>query len=200
MRLGDDKYIPVDSRVIAASNKDLHQLVREGKFREDLFYRLNVLTLNLPALKERHGDVMRLTEYFLQSYCRQFGKKLTMDEAAKQYMDHFDWPGNIRELRNFMEKLVILANSERITVKVIQNLMANREFAIEAEAAAGEASFAGLTEREKVVQALRMADYNQKEASRLLGINRSSLYRRLKRYHIRLAKSATLDAETETDC
>ena len=114
-RLGDDKNIPVDVRIIAASNHNLSRLVREGNFREDLFYRLNVLTLNLPILKERQGDIRHLAEYFLAEMCKKMGRNLSLDEESLRLLQDYSWPGNVRELKNFVERLAIMARGPFIT-------------------------------------------------------------------------------------
>jgi transcriptional regulator with PAS, ATPase and Fis domain len=184
-RLGDDKNIPVDVRIIAASNRNLFRLVREGVFREDLFYRLNVLTLNLPVLKERMGDVRFLAEYFLTEMCKKLNKTLMVETAALQLLESYEWTGNIRELRNFMERLAIMVRGTTITSEAITAMFQNREFDI-----ARHHSSAGTieepNEKKQIIAALRAANFNQTEAARQLGIDRSTLYRKMKRYAIEI--------------
>ena len=182
-RLGDDKYIPIDVRIIAASNKNLPQLVQAGDFREDLYYRLNVLTLNLPALKDRRGDVRYLAEHFLKVFAHRCGRELTLDEGAAALFEQYDWPGNVRELKNFTERLVILLRGKHVSADTVKALFQNREFAIrDAAAAASESG----DERTRLINTLRTSGYNQSKAAALLGIDRSTLYRKLKRYNISL--------------
>ena len=182
-RLGDDKYIPIDVRIIAASNKNLPQLVREGSLREDLYFRLNVLTLNLPALKDRQGDVRYLANHFLDQYASRFGRELTIDEEAAALFEQYPWPGNVRELRNFIERLVILLRSRYVTADAVRALFQNREFAIRQQEVAGSGSEPA-DEKARLVSVLRSTGYNQSKAAVLLGIDRSTLYRKLKRYNL----------------
>ncbi len=184
-RLGDDKNIPVDVRIIAASNRNLFRLVREGVFREDLFYRLNVLTLNLPVLKERMGDVRFLAEYFLTEMCKKLNKTLSVESAALQLLESYEWTGNIRELRNFMERLAIMVRGTTITADAITAMFQNREFDIARHYSSTE-TVEDPNEKKQIIAALRATNFNQTEAARQLGIDRSTLYRKMKRYAIEI--------------
>jgi len=184
-RLGDDKNIPVDVRIIAASNRNLFRLVREGVFREDLFYRLNVLTLNLPVLKERMGDVRFLAEYFLTEMCKKLNKTLTVENAALQLLESYEWTGNIRELRNFMERLAIMVRGTTVTAEAITAMFQNREFDIARHYSSAE-TVEDPNEKIQIIAALRAANFNQTEAARQLGVDRSTLYRKMKRYAIEI--------------
>jgi len=184
-RLGDDKNIPVDVRIIAASNRNLFRLVREGVFREDLFYRLNVLTLNLPVLKERMGDVRFLAEYFLTEMCKKLNKTLTVENAALRLLESYEWTGNIRELRNFMERLAIMVRGTTITAEAITAMFQNREFDIARHYSSTE-TVEDPNEKIQIIAALRATNFNQTEAARQLGIDRSTLYRKMKRYAIEI--------------
>lgn len=120
MRIGDDKVIPIDVRVIAATNRDLEKLVEEGKFREDLYYRLNVLTLLVPPLRQRDRDVVLIAESFLEKFGRRYQKYIILSPEAKDCLCRYPWKGNVRQLRNFCERLVILADQKEISAKLIE--------------------------------------------------------------------------------
>ena len=182
-RLGDDKNIPVDVRIIAASNRNLSRLVREGNFREDLFYRLNVLTLNLPILKERQGDIRHLAEYFLAEMCKKMGRNLSLDEESLRLLQDYSWPGNVRELKNFVERLAIMARGPFITPNAIAAMFQNREFEMGRQAPLVEPSGSS-DERRAILSVLRSVNFNQTKAAAAMGIDRSTLYRKMKRYAI----------------
>ena len=182
-RLGDDKNIPVDVRIIAASNRNLSRLVREGNFREDLFYRLNVLTLNLPILKERQGDIRHLAEYFLAEMCKKMGRNLSLDEESLRLLQDYGWPGNVRELKNFVERLAIMARGPFITPNAIAAMFQNREFEMGRQAPPVEPTGSS-DERRAILSVLRSVNFNQTKAAAAMGIDRSTLYRKMKRYAI----------------
>jgi formate hydrogenlyase transcriptional activator len=116
-RVGSDKPIPVDVRVLAATHRDLDKLVSEGKFRQDLLYRLNVVPITMPSLRERAADIPVLVEYFIGRFGKKMGKKFrTVDNETLKMMQQYDWPGNVRELQNVIERAVILSDSEIFSV------------------------------------------------------------------------------------
>ncbi|MBU2704120.1 PAS domain S-box-containing protein [Sporomusaceae bacterium BoRhaA] len=190
MRLGDDKYLPVDIRIIAATNKNLSQLVTKGDFREDLYYRINVLPIQVPSLKERRGDAGILAEHFIGMYNQLFQREVILDKKAKELVNTYEWPGNIRQLRNVMERLVIVAKEKVVSSNFLENL-----FDVPAEAALKGDSLNiaenDCSERAKILHVLEETNYNQKEASKRLGINRSTLYRKLKSLGIHLKRTCT---------
>jgi two-component system nitrogen regulation response regulator NtrX len=117
-RVGGSRNIKVDVRIISATNKDLREEVRQGKFREDLFYRLNVIPLTVPPLRERKNDIPILIEYFLEYFAAEYGKKQKkISPDALKALEAYDWPGNVRELKNVIERLVIMTPSDTITPK-----------------------------------------------------------------------------------
>lgn len=186
MRLGDDKYIPVDVRVIAATNKNLKEQVKEGHFREDLFYRLKVLTITLPPLRRRSGDVAHLTHRFLEYYDAKHLKRLEITPDACNYLSEYTWPGNVRELMYFVERLVIVAKEKIITDEVI------RKYWEEDEYESGDVNFTinapRLPEEKMITYALERSNSNISHAAKLLGMDRSTLYRKLKTYKIEFRK------------
>jgi transcriptional regulator with GAF, ATPase, and Fis domain len=117
-RVGGTGSKKVDVRVVAATNRDLEKEVQEGRFREDLFYRLNVIPLHLPPLRERGGDVAVLANYFLEGFCKKAGRKtIVFDAKARAVLEHYPWPGNVRELENIMERFSILVDGNTVTLE-----------------------------------------------------------------------------------
>ena len=129
MRLGGTEQIKVDVRIVAASNVELSALVREGRFREDLFHRLNVIHIQLPALRERREDIPLLLAHFMERYCVENGKSIRQFTAAalKLLMD-YDWPGNVRELENVVERAVVLSTQERVDADLLPESLRSKEF------------------------------------------------------------------------
>ncbi len=187
MRLGDDKYIPVDMRIIAATNKNLMELIKEGHFRQDLFYRLKVLTMNLPPLRNRHSDVKYLAHHFLEYYKRKHLKQLEITSTGYDYLAEYDWPGNVRELRFFIERLVVIANERVITEDVIRKYWEDREDESDPTNTTYDTSL--LSEENRITSALAQCNSNITHAAKLLGMDRSTLYRKLKNYRIGIKKT-----------
>ncbi|MBD3402149.1 response regulator [candidate division GN15 bacterium] len=178
VRVGGVDMIDIDVRVIAATNRHLKEEISAGRFREDLYFRLNVFPIRLPQLAERGDDVIELAEAFLE---RQGFAHARLDNEVKELLRRYDWPGNVRELRNVLERAVILAGGEPLTVA---------EFSLEPEdepiSAGGVAPGGGLekTEKEMILAALEQAGGNKTEAARLLKITRRRLYSRMKAHDI----------------
>jgi transcriptional regulator with PAS, ATPase and Fis domain len=190
MRLGDEKNIPVNVRVIAATNQDLASLVSRGSFRQDLYYRLKVLTVKLPPLRMRSGDVEILAESFIKKYNQLYGKHLRLNPAAYEYLAQRVWPGNIRELMSFVERLVVIANETIITPAVFQNY--SEDFDDSDSPAAADSRLSGiksLPERDAILKVLEDCNQNRKRAAKLLGMDRTTLYRKLKRHGLSACKS-----------
>ena len=183
-RLGDDKNIPIDVRIVAASNRNLSRLVQEGLFREDLYYRLNVLTLNLPSLKDRRGDVRHLARHFLREMCEQLGRELSLTEGSVAELEKYEWPGNIREMKNFMERLAIMVRGPVIDQEAIVAMFQNREFEMGQRIFPSQEKEPMQDEKGRIVTALRLANFNQTRAAVSLGMDRSTLYRKMKRLRI----------------
>jgi DNA-binding NtrC family response regulator len=186
-RVGGEESISVDIRIIAATNRDLSAYVQQGKFREDLFFRLNVVDIMLPPLKERAGDIPLLVARFLKEYVERNGKKLegiTSDALAllMQYM----WPGNVRELRNTVEKMVVLSQASRLDVNDvplnIRETVKNMEHHA-TESVLVEGSLAD-TEKQKIFAVLKKNNENRTRAAEELGISRRTLHRKLREYGV----------------
>jgi len=187
MRLGDDKYIPVDIRIIAATNKNLIELIKEGHFRQDLFYRLKVLTMTLPPLRNRNNDVKHLAHHFLEYYKRRHLKQLEITQAAYDYLSDYFWPGNVRELKFFIERLVVIANEKLITPDVLRKYWQDRECEPTVINSTNDLSL--LSEETRIVSALAQCNSNITHAAKVLGMDRSTLYRKLKTYKIEVTKA-----------
>lgn len=173
-RVGGMSPVPVDVRVIAATNRDLKALVAEGKFREDLFYRLNVFPLRLPRLAERVDAILPLANFFRSKFAARFGKKVDLfSDAAQEELRRYPWPGNIRELQNVVERAVILARVEIDPGHL--NLEAGRD------CRPGGGELKGV-EREAIERVLREAAGNRRKAAATLGISLRTLQYRLKEY------------------
>ena len=190
MRLGGDRVIPVDMRIICATNRDLLQMIREGKFRDDLYYRLKVLSIELPPLRERGEDILRNMRHFLNHYTDKFGKaRITLSPEAARLAMSYDWPGNLRELRNVSEQLAVLHESEQITgAEMLAVLPMKSQAPVVAAPAAREAppvpdKTAALrdVEREQIQSVLARA-HSRKEAAQTLGISKTTLWRKAKEY------------------
>jgi two-component system response regulator PilR (NtrC family) len=174
--VGDTQPRPVDVRVIAASNQDLEALVAKGEFREDLLYRLDVVKLLLPPLRERRGDIPLLVHHFLDRFTRQMSKRVTgVTNAAMRALLAHDWPGNVRELQNVVERAVIFAEERDIGVQDLPFATAAEETEAGDELKDALRQF----ERQHIVSCLRRHGYDKTETARHLGIGISSLYRKL---------------------
>lgn len=184
MRLGHDRVIPVDVRIIAATNCSLAERVASGSFREDLFYRLNILRLELPSLSDRAEDIPALVEYWVGSYCSQFGyERLQITEKAKAALKSVPWPGNIRQLRNVCERMVVLAQCDVIDARDVEMVL-ETEPPRRSEAVSGAmgraAGDAEDLEWELIASTLLRSGNNKLKAARALGISRTTLWRRMK--------------------
>ena len=190
MRLGDDKYIPVDMRVIAATNKNLVELIKEGHFRQDLFYRLKVLTMTLPPLRSRHGDAVHLARHFLEHYKGQHHKQLEITPMGYIYLADYFWPGNVRELKFFIERLVVIAKEKILTEQLIQKYWQDREVeSTITNIAPLTTDLSSLSEEDRITAALAKHNSNITSAAKALGMDRSTLYRKLKNYKIEVKKT-----------
>jgi DNA-binding NtrC family response regulator len=165
----------VDVRVIAATNRDLRQMVEDGKFREDLWHRLRVVPIRLPPLRERRGDVPLLARFFLNKYNARYGREVRLLESGIKAMQEFTWPGNVRQLQHLIERLSILAPNDRIDAEAVQEAlraMEDREQPVETLADA---------EEEQIRKVLAATGGNKSRAAQILGIERKTLYRKLER-------------------
>ena len=179
--LGSTRTRKVDVRFVAATNKDLMIELREGRFREDLYYRLNVISINLPSLRERRDDIEPLARHFLKASTRRMKKDVQgIEEDALQALLQYDWPGNVRELENVMERAVILARNSMITIDLLP-LGARRDALV---ASTGTASLVALNEieRQHITSILKETGFNKSRSAAILGISRKTLDRKILEY------------------
>ena len=180
-RVGGLQDIRVDVRVVAATHRDLEQAVREGKFREDLFYRLQVMPIVLPPLRERRGDIQLLAKYYVELFNREFKKRVRgLTAEAQQVLESYRWPGNIRELRNAIERAMLLVDREWLQPGDFTTLtrgVAPTQFQLPPEGVNLDE-----VERQLLVQALERAGGNQTHAGQLLGINRDQVRSRIEKF------------------
>ena len=175
MRVGGTYYLSVDVRIITATNVNLEEAVRAGTFRQDLFYRINVVPLVLPPLRNRKEDIRPLCEHFLSLLNKKYGRSLTFQASAWKLLYRYKWPGNIRELKNVVRRACVLAQGGWITLKEISlpvNVPPSNNYRLDMER----------TEQEAIQKALETTGNDRKAAARLLGISRSTLYLKLKKY------------------
>ena len=173
--LGSPRAKKVDVRVIAATNKDAQKMVEEGKFREDLWYRLNVVRLTVPPLCDRASDIPLLVHYFLKRYNQRYNLDTKMTESGLNVMEEYSWPGNIRQLQHMMERLTILAPAARIDEAAVRAAIEQMDTRDQASESLAD------TEAEQIRRVLTATNGNKSRASKILGIERKTLYRKLER-------------------
>lgn len=186
MRLGGRKYIPVDFRVIAATNKNLYQMVQENQFRLDLYFRLAVLKVEIPPLRQRHEDILLLCQHFIEYYCKKTGHVLpTISAAAKKIILEYEWPGNVRQLENAMIYAVNMSQDGVIDIQQLPNEVV-RGKAYKNTAFPSIAGITSIEEAERIIiqNAMAYTGNNIPKAAKLLGLGRSTLYRKLKQYNL----------------
>ena len=183
--LGSSRPVPVDVRLIAATNRDLDAEVRDGRFRADLFYRLNVVHIELPALRTRRDDIPRLVDHFLARYSEQYqvsSKRVAPDALAALVAS--EWPGNIRQLQNAIERAFALSAADVVTIDDLPPAVRGAPPAPPPPVAGDSVPRLADAERELIEAALRKAGGNKNEAARLLGIDRQRLYRKIEKYRL----------------
>jgi len=178
-RVGDNKAINVDTRIIAATHRDLAGEVKNGKFREDLYFRLNVITLSLPPLRDKREDIPVLIDHFLDNFCRNRQKKILLPEVMTA-MSQYHWPGNVRELKNTIERLVVMTEGDSIS---IEDLPENIRLVSSTTAEGTEVILSGV-EKKHILKVLHEKQGNKTLAAEALGISLKTLYNKLKAYHI----------------
>lgn len=184
-RLGGTKTIKVDVRIIAATNKDLSEMVKKEKFRQDLYYRLNVVPIKLPPLKERREDIPLLVEYFLLKSSSISGKsKKNMSQEAVEKLMYYNWPGNIRELENVIERCVVIKHGELIELEDLPEYIISYKEDNEETVSYKLNSAVDTAERETILKTLKECNGNKTKASEVLGISRRSLHRKIIKYNI----------------
>jgi two-component system nitrogen regulation response regulator NtrX len=199
--VGGSARIKVDVRVLAATNKDLQAEIRAGRFREDLYFRLNVIPIFVPALRERPDDIARLADHFMAEFAREYGRRIkTFEPDAVAVVEHYGWPGNVRELRNVIERLMIMVPGDTISAADLNFLDPHALKRPELAAApAGRLTLHEARERferDLILRTLAQQGGNMSRTAEILGVERSNLYRKMKTFGI--APSRRLEGEEET--
>lgn len=182
--LGDSRPKQVDTRIICATNRNLPQMVQQGEFREDLFYRINLITVQMPALRERREDIPLLVEYFARQQARQNGlEPVEISAEAMEYLSQLPYPGNVRELKNFVERTILVSQQPHLTEVDFKNQYVE----IAAKTGVHDTSVHSLEEIEKqmILRALELYGGNLSKVATALGLSRQAVYRRLEKYAIR---------------
>jgi len=178
-RLGGDKAIDVDFRVISATNKDLEKAIKEGSFREDLYYRLNVFSILLPPLRERRTDIPLIAKYFLSKYAQSMNKNVVdFSPQAMEMFIGYDWPGNIREVRNVVERAIVVAQGPQIQVEDIS-------FPFPSPATPSGGASLEEVEKDQILKILNQTKGNIAQAAEILKISRLTIYNKIEKYHLK---------------
>ncbi len=177
MRVGGNKELSSDFRVICATNRDLGSMVRSGTFREDLFYRLNVLNIKIPPLRKRKEDIPLLVNHFISKYCRSMSRDLlTIESSALNHLMNFEFPGNVRELENMIERAIVVGNGKEIRL---------RDLPMGQEMMSSSVESLDELERTHVEKILKKYDWNISRSARALNVDRATLYNKIKRFNLR---------------
>jgi DNA-binding NtrC family response regulator len=185
--LGGDSELSFDARIIAASNRDLESAVEEGRFREDLFYRLNVIPVEVPPLRARGADILLLAQHFIEQYATRFDKRVVgLSPQAAEKLLGYTWPGNVRELRNAIEHAIALTRYEKLAVDDFPEKIRAYHGATVIIGGNNPNELLSLEEMERryILHALQSVGGNQTHAARILGLNRKTLYRKLQKYGV----------------
>ena len=188
VRVGSNEPVHVDVRLVAATHQNLHTQVGEGSFRRDLFYRLNVVSINLPPLRERRSDIPLLADHFLRRLSEQHGRSVHgLSPRVKKFLFRYDWPGNVRELRNCLEHMVVVTTDDELGENDLPEYLIE-ELGI-APGGAGLQNLAGQpleeVEKQHIQQTLELVDGNRQKAANLLGIGERTLYRKIQKYDLK---------------
>lgn len=182
--IGSNDDREIDVRVVAATSRNLEQMIRNGEFREDLYYRLNVVTLNLPALRDRRDDIPLLVQYFLKTLCQSTDRPmLSLDPGLLHFLEKHPWPGNVRQLRNCLESMVVLAKDDTLTMDDLPATVDGMNLSIDDLEIPVDTTLDEL-ERAAIIQALDRSDGSRTQAAEQLGISVRTLQRRIKEWNI----------------
>ncbi|RME35237.1 MAG: sigma-54-dependent Fis family transcriptional regulator, partial [Deltaproteobacteria bacterium] len=200
-RVGGNRTIKVDVRIVAATNKNLEEEVKAGRFREDLFYRLNVVQIELPPLRDRREDIEPLAMHFLQKYTRETGKKIDqISPKALACLVAHDWPGNVRELENVIERAVVLARGEVLTPRDFpQGIQSRDQICLNLPESGGSLTeILEDLEKQLIIQTLNREGRSQTRAAEVLGIKRTTLRYKLEKYNL-LGSGETADDDPDEE-
>jgi transcriptional regulator with PAS, ATPase and Fis domain len=183
-KVGDHAPIPVDVRVITATNKDLHRLMAQGRFREDLFYRIGVIPIHLPPLRERPEDIPLLVDHFIKKYSQKANREVVdISSKALKLLAAYPWPGNVRELEHTIERIVILEDGEVIQPEHLPSFITQRPGELLQLLQEGGSTLEEM-ERRLIEAVLQRTRGRRQEAAQILGINRKTLLAKIKKYHL----------------
>jgi transcriptional regulator with GAF, ATPase, and Fis domain len=199
--VGQDTPLRVDVRIITATNVDLKEKVRSGSFREDLYFRLRVIDIILPPLRERGNDILQLADHFIEKIAPKVGKTITgISDQARQLLLRYSWPGNVRELEHVIERACVLCNGSTLSTEQLSTEITSPHptqqvppainvdpAAITIPSSAALESPFELTQAERLLQALKKTGGNKAKAARLLGIDRTTLYRKIRELNLDLS-------------
>ncbi len=178
--VGSSKSIKIDTRIIAATNRDIMSFVRQGKFREDLYFRLNVIPIDIPPLRERGNDIIMLTSYFLDLYKKEYSKpELTISDDVLQIFLRYSWPGNVRELQNLIQRIVVMSEGNFVDIPDLPEIM---RFTVSSQKRVNMSLED--VEREHIISVLRHTKNNKTKTAEILKIDRKTLREKLKKYNI----------------
>jgi two-component system response regulator AtoC len=187
-RVGDQKTRRVDARVLVATARDLEAEVRAGRFREDLFYRVNVVVITLPPLREREDDIAPLAQHFAARLAQRFGRPLALSEDAIAWLEQQEWPGNVRQLENAIERAAVLTNKEILNSADLRNeplpSPLSQDLGEKGEETGTLREVVELAERDAIIQALQATEGNRREAAKRLGVSLRTLFYKIDRYRI----------------
>ncbi len=180
-RIGGREEIPIDVRIICATHQNIQELIEEGRFREDLYYRISEVSIRIPSLKEREGDALVLAKAFLDRFRKEYGRQISgFDKNAIQAIENYDWPGNVREIESRIKRAVIMADGSMITLDDLELDLAKVDtMPLNLKQVRGEA------ERKAILRALNHADSNVSDTAKILGITRPTLYSLMEKYDIK---------------
>ena len=177
IRVGGNKEITSDFRVICATNKDLNKLVKNGTFREDLYYRLNVVNIKIPSLRERIEDIPMLVNHFIKIYCTSMSRNIiSIDQAALKRLEKYDFPGNIRELENMIERAIVVGNEKEIRLK---------DLPFEKDITSNSIESLDDLEKKYILQILNKYDWNISQSAKILKVDRVTLYNKIRKYDLK---------------
>lgn len=184
VRVGGKNPIPIDARIVCATNKNLEEMVEQGEFREDLYYRLNVLNLEIPPLRERKDDIPILIEKFLGEFYKETGIYRKVPDNIMERLKEYEWQGNVRELRNAVERMCVSADETKITINDIPKYIIKKSFKQSNYGKKGLKEIVETVEKEVILEVLKDSKGNKSRASKILNIPRPTLYRKLEEYNI----------------
>jgi transcriptional regulator with PAS, ATPase and Fis domain len=191
-RVGGTKVIRTNLRVIAATNQDLEQMLVDGRFRKDLFYRLNVIPLHIPPLRERKTDIIHITQWMLKQMAMEANiPEVKLDAAAQNALKRHEWPGNVRELSNVLERTLSALEGSTIRLQDLPFYLYRNSKGSSEQNPSSLKDLQARTEKETIHDALKASNNNKAKAARMLGIHRTLLYKKMKKYHIPLDSSAS---------